>query len=72
MLFEDNTESNNNCFSGGKLMISKNQFSRRQFMSGTAAAITFSIVPSNVLGGAGRTAPSDRINLWRGRPHRAK
>ena len=32
-------------------------------MSGTAAAMTFSIVPREVLGGAGRTAPSDRITL---------
>lgn len=44
-------------------MTGKNQISRRQFMTGTAAAMTFSIVPSHVLGGSGRTAPSDRINL---------
>ncbi|MHC4727525.1 MAG: Gfo/Idh/MocA family protein, partial [Planctomycetota bacterium] len=44
-------------------MVSKNQLSRRRFMSSTAAAFTFSIIPGQVLGGSGRTAPSDRINL---------
>lgn len=44
-------------------MLTKNQFSRRQFMKGTAAAMTFSIIPSHVLGRAGRTAPSGRITL---------
>ncbi len=32
-------------------------------MTGTAAAMTFSIVPSHVLGGSGRTAPSEKIVL---------
>ncbi|HUU19123.1 MAG TPA: Gfo/Idh/MocA family oxidoreductase [Sedimentisphaerales bacterium] len=44
-------------------MISQKQFSRRQFITGTAAAMTFSIVPRGVLGGPGRTSPSEKINL---------
>ena len=44
-------------------MISQKQFSRRQFITGTAAAMTFSVVPRYVLGGPGRTPPSEKINL---------
>ncbi len=44
-------------------MVSKKRLSRRQFMAGTAAAMTFSIVPRHVLGGRGRTPPSEKINL---------
>ena len=49
-------------------MIKRNQMSRRRFIKtavGTAAAsVTFPyLVPSSVLGGAGNTAPSDRITL---------
>ncbi len=44
-------------------MTCKTQLSRRRFMAGTAAAMTFSIVPRGVLGGAGRTSPSEKIVL---------
>ena len=38
--------------------------SRRKFLSATAAtAFGFTIVPRHVLGGAGQTAPSDRVNV---------
>ena len=38
--------------------------SRREFLQGAAGAVTaFTIVPSHVLGGAGRTAPSDKLNI---------
>src|SRR3954465_3035949 len=36
---------------------------RRQVLSGTAAATAFSIVPRHVLGGAGFVAPSQNITL---------
>src|ERR1043166_4705329 len=36
---------------------------RRQVLSGTAAATTFSIVPRHVLGGAGFVPPSEKITL---------
>ncbi len=37
---------------------------RRQFIGGlTAAAAGFSVVPAHVLGGNGRIAPSDKINV---------
>jgi predicted dehydrogenase len=37
---------------------------RRKFLSATAAtAFGFTIVPRHVLGGAGQTAPSDRVNI---------
>jgi len=40
------------------------KISRRDFMSGVAAsAATFAIVPRDVFGGAGRTPPSEKINL---------
>ncbi|MHC4678536.1 MAG: gfo/Idh/MocA family oxidoreductase, partial [Planctomycetota bacterium] len=38
--------------------------SRRQFLRGTAGAATaFTIVPCHVLAGAGRTAPSNKLNI---------
>ena len=38
--------------------------SRRQFISQAAAATAaFTIVPRHVLGGAGYTAPSDKLNI---------
>jgi predicted dehydrogenase len=37
--------------------------SRRDFMSGAAAVTAFTIVPRHVLGGAGKTAPSEKLNI---------
>ncbi|MEE9165994.1 MAG: Gfo/Idh/MocA family oxidoreductase [Candidatus Neomarinimicrobiota bacterium] len=37
--------------------------SRRDFLTGTAAAAAFMIVPRSVLGGSGSTPPSDRLNI---------
>ncbi|HUS71581.1 MAG TPA: Gfo/Idh/MocA family oxidoreductase [Sedimentisphaerales bacterium] len=37
--------------------------SRRGFMSGAAAVAAFTIVPRHVLGGAGSTAPSEKLNI---------
>jgi len=38
--------------------------SRREFLQGAAGAVTaFTIVPRHVLGGTGRTAPSDKLNI---------
>ena len=39
------------------------QISRRQFLVGTATAAAFTVVPRRVLGGSGRTAPSDKLNV---------
>src|SRR5262245_57719301 len=40
------------------------QQTRRQFVSTAAAtAFSFTIVPRHVLGGAGHTAPSERVNI---------
>ncbi|MHC4099250.1 MAG: Gfo/Idh/MocA family protein, partial [Planctomycetota bacterium] len=36
---------------------------RRQFLGGAAAAAAFTIVPRHVLGGAGRTPPSEKLNI---------
>jgi hypothetical protein len=45
-------------------METKNSLSRREFVKKTAASgLAFSIIPSHVLGGPGRIAPSDKINL---------
>ena len=41
----------------------KKKISRREFLSGTAAAAAFTIVPRYVLGGPGRTAPSEKLNI---------
>jgi len=38
--------------------------SRREFLQGAAGAVTaFTIVPRHLLGGAGRTAPGDKLNI---------
>ncbi|MGE5294340.1 MAG: Gfo/Idh/MocA family protein, partial [Solirubrobacterales bacterium] len=39
------------------------QLSRRDFMGTAAAVAAFTIVPRHVLGGAGNTAPSDKLNI---------
>ena len=44
-------------------MESKNKLSRRQLMAGATAATTITIVAPHVLGGPGRTAPSDKLNV---------
>jgi len=42
----------------------KHSFTRRQLLASSAAAgICFSIVPRHVLGGAGQTPPSDKLNI---------
>jgi predicted dehydrogenase len=41
----------------------KSRISRRDFMSGAAAAAAFTIVPRHVLGGSGNTAPSEKLNI---------
>ncbi|MDH4241292.1 MAG: Gfo/Idh/MocA family oxidoreductase [Phycisphaerae bacterium] len=38
-------------------------WSRRRFISSAAAAAAFTIVPRHVLGGAGNTSPSDKLNI---------
>ncbi|MFO7932705.1 MAG: Gfo/Idh/MocA family oxidoreductase [Bacteroidales bacterium] len=44
-------------------MKSGQKISRREFVGTTAAAAAFTIVPSHVLSGPGRVAPSDRLNI---------
>jgi hypothetical protein len=45
-------------------MKTKNDLSRRNFIKNTASAgIALSVVPAHVMGGAGRVAPSDKINV---------
>ena len=39
------------------------KMSRRGFMSSAAAAAAFTIVPRHVLGGAGKKAPSEKLNI---------
>ncbi len=39
------------------------RISRRDFMGAAAATAAFTIVPRHVLGGRGRTAPSDKLNI---------
>jgi predicted dehydrogenase len=39
------------------------RMSRRDFMGGAAAVAAFTIVPRHVLGGAGNTAPSEKLNI---------
>ncbi len=39
------------------------RMSRRDFMGAAAAAAAFTVVPRHVLGGRGRTAPSDKLNV---------
>ncbi|MHC4087914.1 MAG: hypothetical protein ACYSU5_22330 [Planctomycetota bacterium] len=41
----------------------KNMITRRQFLGSAAAAAAFTIVPRHVLGGAGRTPPSEKLNI---------
>ena len=42
----------------------KSKISRREFLGGSAAAtMAFTIVPNHVLGGPGRKAPSDKLNV---------
>jgi len=41
----------------------ESKISRREFMSGAAAAMAFTIVPRHVLGGEGHTAPSEKLNV---------
>ncbi len=40
-----------------------NRISRREFISGTAAAMAFTIVPRHVLGGSEHTPPSEKLNI---------
>jgi predicted dehydrogenase len=40
-----------------------NNLSRRDFVGGAAAVAAFTIVPRYVLGGAGNTAPSEKLNI---------
>jgi predicted dehydrogenase len=42
---------------------SDRKISRRDFVSAATAAAAFTIVPRHVLGGAGNTAPSDKLNI---------
>jgi predicted dehydrogenase len=39
------------------------EISRRNLLSGAAAAAAFSVVPRHVLGGTGNTAPSEKVNV---------
>ncbi len=41
----------------------RGRLSRRDFMGTAAAVAAFTIVPRHVLGGAGNTAPSDKLNI---------
>jgi predicted dehydrogenase len=43
--------------------MSKNNIDRRRFLAATATAAAVTIVPSEVLGGPGRTAPSEKLNI---------
>ena len=55
--------SNNKFLSLGDVKTSQ-KFSRREFLSATAAtAFSFTIVPRHVLGGQGQTPPSERLNV---------
>jgi len=45
-------------------MTPKNDLTRRRFIKNTASAgLAISVVPAHVLGGSGRVAPSDKINV---------
>ena len=44
-------------------MSPKRQINRREFVAGAAAAAAFTIVPRHVLGGQGRKAPSEKLNI---------
>ena len=41
----------------------KSGLSRREFLGGAAAAAAFTILPRHLLGGPGRTAPSEKLNV---------
>ena len=43
--------------------VGKNQVTRRTLLRTTAAAAAFTIVPRHVLGGAGNTPPSEKLNI---------
>jgi predicted dehydrogenase len=43
--------------------VEKQRLSRRSFLSGAAAAAAFAVVPRRVLGGPGRTSPSEKLNV---------
>ena len=52
------------CIAAPKDLQRSNQHDRRRFIGGvTSAALAFSIVPRQVLGGNGHVAPSDKITL---------
>jgi predicted dehydrogenase len=44
-------------------MTGSKSINRRQFLGGTAVAAAFTIVPRHVLGGAGNTPPSEKLNI---------
>jgi len=41
----------------------KSRITRRQFIGAAASATAFTIVPRHVLGGAGKTSPSEKLNI---------
>ena len=41
----------------------RRKLTRRNFLGGAAAAAAFTVVPRRVLGGAGNTAPSEKVNV---------
>src|SRR5256885_6341529 len=43
--------------------MSKTRISRRKFVRDVATGLSFTIVPAHVLGGRGRLAPSDKLNI---------
>jgi predicted dehydrogenase len=43
--------------------MSQEQINRRRFLATTTATAAFTIVPGHVLGGAGHTAPSEKLNI---------
>ena len=43
--------------------MSKTRISRRKFVRDVATGLSFTIVPAHVLGGRGRLAPSDKLNV---------
>jgi predicted dehydrogenase len=44
-------------------MVKKSKLSRRQFLGSVTAGVAFTFVPRHVLGGPGRSSPSDRLNI---------
>jgi len=44
-------------------MVQKKEITRRDFMGVAAAAAAFAVVPRHVVGGSGRTAPSEKLNI---------